>query len=75
MANGEIQAKLGSKWVQIIGVDAYPIPGADDATAIGKEEAGGITYKQGSIIVNLAGQRLSKMQKGVNVVNGKKVLK
>ena len=75
LANGEIQAKLGSKWVQTIGVDAYPIPDADDATAIGKEEAGGFTYKQGSIIVNLAGQRLSKMQKGVNVVNGKKVLK
>lgn len=29
---------------------------------------------QGSEIYNLAGQRLSKLQKGVNIVNGKKVL-
>jgi hypothetical protein len=26
-------------------------------------------------IYNLAGQRMSKMQKGINVVNGKKILK
>ena len=29
---------------------------------------------QGETIVNLAGQRLQKMQKGINIVNGKKVL-
>ncbi len=34
-------------------------------TATLKEEA----------IFNLAGQRLSKMQKGINIVNGKKILK
>jgi hypothetical protein len=37
------------------------------------EEAKAI-YKQGSTIVNLAGQRLRKMQKGINIVGGKKVL-
>ena len=31
-------------------------------------------YQQGSTIVNLAGQRLGKLQKGINIVNGKKVL-
>ena len=28
----------------------------------------------GQSIYNLAGQRVSKMQKGINIVNGKKVL-
>ena len=27
------------------------------------------------VIFNLAGQRLQKMQKGINIVNGKKVLR
>ncbi|MBQ6191065.1 MAG: BspA family leucine-rich repeat surface protein [Bacteroidaceae bacterium] len=30
-------------------------------------------YEQGSTIVNLAGQRIGKMQKGIYIVNGKKV--
>jgi hypothetical protein len=30
---------------------------------------------QGEAIYNVAGQRISKMQKGINIVNGKKVLK
>ena len=29
---------------------------------------------EGGAIYNLAGQRLQKMQKGINIVNGKKVL-
>jgi hypothetical protein len=29
----------------------------------------------GQSIYNLAGQRLNKMQKGINIVNGKKILK
>ena len=31
------------------------------------------TTKGNDVIYNLAGQRLSKMQKGVNIVNGKKI--
>ena len=31
--------------------------------------------KQGSTIFNLAGQRLDKMQKGINIVNGKKIIR
>ena len=31
-------------------------------------------YKQGSTIVNIAGQRLSKPQRGIIIVNGKKIL-
>ncbi len=52
----------------------------DDATAIqtidnGQKTTDGAIYKQGSTIVNVAGQRLQKMQKGINIVNGKKILK
>ena len=38
------------------------------------KEEGAVIYKQGSTIVNLAGQRISKMQKGINIVNGKKII-
>ena len=30
---------------------------------------------QEGLLYNLAGQRISKMQKGINIVNGKKILK
>ena len=33
-----------------------------------------IHNSQFTIIYNLAGQHLSKMQKGINIINGKKVL-
>lgn len=44
----------------------------DDATGVTSplEETG-----EGASIYNLSGQRLNKMQKGINIVNGKKVLK
>ncbi len=43
----------------------------DQATAI--EELFGSEVQDGTIY-NLAGQRISKMQKGINIVNGKKVM-
>ena len=43
----------------------------DDATGIANIEK---TVENGAIY-NLAGQRISKMQKGINIINGKKVLK
>ena len=46
-----------------------PIKGTEGLSQ-GEEEI----YMQGSTIVNLAGQRLSKLQKGINIVGGKKVL-
>ena len=45
----------------------------DDATAI--EETLSNSPLKGENIYNLAGQRLEKMQRGVNIVNGKKILK
>ena len=45
----------------------------EDATAIAKVQDSGFKI-QDSEIFNLAGQKMSKLQKGVNIVNGKKVL-
>lgn len=49
----------------------------DDPTGINEIQKGqgAAIYKQGSTIVNLAGQRLSKPIKGINIINGKKLLK
>ena len=48
------------------------LPG-DDATAIESLTPNPSPVSEGSIF-NLAGQKMSKLQKGVNIVNGKKVL-
>lgn len=45
----------------------------DDATAI--KTIGNIQQTADGAIYNLAGQRLNKMQKGINIINGIKVLK
>lgn len=45
----------------------------DEATSISQVQGSGFKV-QDSEIFNLAGQRMSKLQKGVNIVNGKKVL-
>ncbi|MBE6254658.1 MAG: hypothetical protein E7105_03990 [Prevotella sp.] len=52
---------------------ALSIKFPDDETAINKVQDSSIKV-QDSEIYNLAGQRMSKPQKGVNIVNGKKVL-
>ena len=44
----------------------------DDATAIASPFGG---MEEGAAIYNVAGQRLNKVQKGVNITNGKKILK
>ena len=46
-------------------------PFADDATGI----SGINVDDENAIIYNIAGQRVSKAQKGVNIVNGIKILK
>ena len=52
-------------------VKAFFFDGDDEATAI--EELFGSEAQDGTIY-NLAGQRISKMQKGINIVNGKKIM-
>ena len=44
----------------------------DDATGIVSSLG---ETKEGASIFNLAGQRISKIQKGINIINGKKILK
>ena len=44
----------------------------DDATAVSEVKNEGVNSEKS--IFNLAGQKMSKLQKGVNIVNGKKVL-
>lgn len=45
----------------------------EDATAIGNVNVN--DNVNAGVIYNLSGQRVSKLQKGINIVNGKKVLK
>ena len=64
-------------------VKAFTFVFEEDATGISLMEDGrsqmedGVIYKQGSTIVNLAGQRLdnSQLKRGIYIVNGKKILK
>ncbi len=53
------------------GVKGFTIDFEDDATAI--EMVNGQSSMVNGSIYNLAGQRLSKTQKGINIVNGKKI--
>ena len=57
----------------VAGVKAFAIDFEDDATAIQTIDNGQLTTD--GAIFNLAGQRMGKMQKGINIVNGKKILK
>ncbi len=54
-------------------VKGYVLNFDDDATGI--EMVNGQSSMVNDPIYNLAGQRISKMQKGINIVNGKKILK
>lgn len=56
----------------ISGVKAFYFDG-DDATGINEEIS--VKNEESSSIFNLAGQRLQKMQKGINIVKGKKIIK
>ena len=55
------------------GVKGFTIDLEDDATGI-RDLKDSNDLKDSEVIYNLAGQRLSKTQKGVNIVNGKKTL-
>ena len=48
--------------------------GEDDPDGISEIENGKLKVEEEEAIYNLAGQRISRMQKGINIVNGKKVL-
>jgi len=65
--------KAGKAYLQIqnAGVKAFYFE-MDDATGIEKTLSN--SPLKGENIYNVAGQKLSKMQKGLNIVNGKKIL-
>ncbi len=44
----------------------------DDPTGINEVE---FNFNDDEVIYNLAGQRINKMQRGINIINGKKILK
>ncbi len=67
--NGEIDAEAGLNYLL-----EHP-DGLDEVGAWRPMAGSQSIYKQSSTIVNLAGQRLSRPQKGINIINGKKVLK
>ena len=77
-------------WYQTICDDKYPVPFATREVVLYNSEYGfyndtvdgpvgivsplGKTKDEGAVIYNIAGQRISKMQKGINIVNGKKII-
>ena len=73
LANGG-NIKAGKAYLEIPGgseVKSFTFVFDEDATGIASHIR---KTEEGDPIFNLAGQRLSKMQKGINIVNGKKVL-
>ena len=50
------------------------LPGEDDPTGINNLNVD-VNLNLDGAIYNIAGQRMNKMQKGINIVNGKKILK
>lgn len=53
-------------------VKSYYVLGEEVPTGINEVE---FKFNDDEVIYNLAGQRIQKMQKGINIVNGKKILK
>ena len=56
------------------GVKGFTFVFEDDATGIESIQNSKFKIQNEGSIYNLAGQKLSKMQKGINIVNGRKVL-
>ena len=79
IGNGKLYKSAGSTsmnafraYIHAKSAEVKPILFIDDeATSI--DAINGLEAESG-VIYNLAGQRISKMQKGINIVNGKKVL-
>ena len=67
----------GKAYLEVVGttgVKAFYFEG-DDATSLNEELRMKNEESKGEEIYNLAGQRISKMQKGINIVGGKKILR
>ena len=70
----------GKAYLEYTSTGSNPVKGftfvfdEDDATGISLMEDGR-SQMEGGAIYNIAGQRIQKIQKGINIVNGKKILK
>ena len=86
MANGKVgfyhwdgstlsanRAYLEASKLNNSGVKGFALDFEDDATSIQTIDNGQQTTE--GAIYNVAGQRMNKMQKGINIINGKKILK
>ena len=54
--------------------DSHPVKGFALSDFVNGIKAVETQKAESNVIYNLAGQRISKMQKGIYIVNGKKVL-
>ena len=67
------KALLSADWVSAASVKAFNFVFEDDADGIRTIE--NVSIEEAAQIFDLSGRRLNKMQKGINIVNGRKVLK
>ena len=74
LTDTNIKIPAGKAYLNLSGstVKAFTFVFDDDATGI--EETLSNSPLKGENIYNVAGQRIQKMQKGINIVNGKKVM-
>ena len=74
LTDTNIKIPAGKAYLNLSGstVKGFTFVFDDDATAI--EETLSNSPLKGENIYNVAGQRIQKMQKGINIVNGKKVM-
>ena len=70
-AEGTIPA--GKAYLDIVGGSGVKAFFLTEGGATGIDNVGNVV--ENGLIYNLAGQRLNKVQKGINIINGKKVLK
>ena len=77
--SGYIYSAEGTPFVFAEGISPFTYvwdePNGINSPLLTSPEEEGQAYKQGSTIFNLAGQRLQKLQKGVNILGGRKVLR
>ena len=75
-SKGETNLKAFRAYLDAQGAAGVKMFVGDEEIATGIEEVNGQwSMVNGQSIYNLAGQRLQKMQKGINIVNGKKIMK
>lgn len=79
LLNGE---KESGAWFQLLGTDAFPVLDASHGAVIKNEDGtyetitgikNTVAKKESDAIFNLQGQRVQKLQKGIYIINGKKV--